>query len=128
MNLYETRMGFVSMTGCLLKAVGIADDQSRDVFLAIGYIRNTFHNNGIHRASALTVKIEDLDFVFLTDTAIKCASWAHIFAAMCATLEIVDRILLSARIKALPTTIEDKYASNPNDDWFDPVNYAKQLK
>ncbi len=127
LKLYKPRMGFGSMTNCLISTVGIKDDHSRDVLPAIGYIRNTFHNNGIHRADPLTVRMEDLDFVFLKDAAINCASWAHIFAAMYKTIDIVDRILLSEKIKAMPTTIEDKYASNPNDDWMDPVDYGKQI-
>ncbi len=125
---YKDRAGFETMTKSLLASVGIRDDYSRDVLLATGYIRNSLHNNGMHRGkSNLAVKMQDLNFIFVTGKRMECGSWQHIFAAMYETIEVVDRILATEKVKGVPTPFEDDYARDPAEGTFDPVDYEKKL-
>lgn len=118
--------GFEPMSRTLLSIIGITDAYSRDVLLTTGYIRNSLHNNGMHRGkSSLTMKMQDLDFIFVSGKRMECGSWQHIFAAMYETIDVVDRILATDKVKGIPTPFEDDYARDPAEGAFDPVDYTK---
>ena len=105
------------MTRKLLPLVGITDDYTRDVFLSTSYIRNSLHNNGIHRGkNNLSLNMQGMDFAFVTGKRMECASWQHILAAVYETIEAIDRILATAKVTAIPPPFQDDYARDPADD------------
>jgi hypothetical protein len=64
-------------------------------------LRNSLHNNGIHKWSSQTVIVDGEDYVFAKDNRINCGSWSHIFHAVNSSLSIYEEILTSERIRAI---------------------------
>jgi len=42
-------------------------DHCREFLILTGYLRNTFHNNGIHRGPPMTITLQDMQFDLQTD-------------------------------------------------------------
>lgn len=78
-------------------------DRKNQILRILQYTRNTYHNNGTHlMGKPINVHIENHTFIFDKGSPIDCASWGHLTVAMKATLEIVEKILDSPPVKALP--------------------------
>jgi hypothetical protein len=88
-------------------------DHVRDVLMLIGYLRNSLHNNGIHRGGNLSVRFLDMEYDLTRDNAVACASWQHELAALFKTIGIIDEILAAPAIRNLQVPIPDAYALNP---------------
>jgi hypothetical protein len=120
--------GFEPMTKALLAEVGITDDKARDVLAAATYIRNSLHNNGMHRGrSNLILSLQDMDYSFEKGKRVDCAGWGHDLAVMHESILVIDQILATEKVKAIKTPFEDDYAKDPNDDHFDVVDYSINL-
>lgn len=78
------------------------------------YIRNSLHNNGIHRGADFGPIVRlGLSYEFKKDTDIRCASFGHVLAALDATVDAVEEILLAPEVAAV-ANIEDLYSKlNP---------------
>jgi len=115
MGTYEARCGYGKMTGQILKACNLNDQRTRDVLALVGYLRNSLHNNGMHRGPDLSIEIADMKYDLRKDKAVACAGWQHIFSAFEETITILDEILAAPVIQKLSVPIPDDYASNPVD-------------
>jgi hypothetical protein len=77
------------------------------ILTALAYMRNSFHNNGIHRrGSDLTFQLKGEDFIFERNKLVRCAGWKHVIALISGTIEILQKVFLSEAMKGLD--IEDK--------------------
>ena len=112
---YSRAIGAYGTMVARLIALSMPSDPVKtcDVLLTAGALRNSHHNNGMHRGESRSLDIHDMHFVLVKDQAIDCASWQHVLAILSAVVEELDRMLASAVIAALPSPIPDAYALNP---------------
>ncbi|MBU2595312.1 hypothetical protein KJ713_00550 [Patescibacteria group bacterium] len=52
-----------------------------------------------------------LEFFFIKGQRVKCASWQHILIALSANIDILEKILLSNKIKNITSEIIDDFSS-----------------
>ena len=83
--------------------------------MVTGYLRNSQHNNGIHRGPDLSITFLDMKYDLKKDVAVNCSSWQHIFVALTETVRIIDEILQATAIQTLAAPIPDAYALNSVD-------------
>ena len=72
------------------------------VLMVLPYIRNSLHNNGYHKHEPLSITIYNVQFNFRKNGQVLCAGWKHILIAIEATLNIVEKMLNSPKVKAIP--------------------------
>lgn len=86
----------------------------QDVLNASTLVRNSIHNNGIHRGSDWgPVTLHGFVFEFRKDQPVRCASFGHVLAVLDSTADALEQILLSPEVVAL-ATVEDRYTKlNP---------------
>ncbi len=106
------RKGYWNLTSeildqCSLPNTGIGKDR----LTAFANLRNSLHNNGIHRTNSLSIQVDEIDFEFVKDKRVECASWEHITVLLDANVSILDEILSSPRIVNIKTEIRDDFAS-----------------
>jgi len=78
--------------------------------LLLTAIRNSLHNNGIHRNADLIVTLGTNRFWFAKDRPVQCATWQHILVATDAVVSVIDVILHATPIGSLPQPIPDMFA------------------
>lgn len=105
------KRAFQEATKQLLRLVGLSEEgQEFATLLVLAHLRNTLHNNGIHRnATTSRVVLNDMEFEFVRDQPITCASWQHVLAAIDATLDVLMQILQRERIRYIPGPIRDDF-------------------
>jgi hypothetical protein len=109
-NEYRSRSGFAGMLKQILGVCELKDrNRTEAVFLAATYIRNSFHNNGMHRGTPLEIKLQDLKFKFETNKAINCASFGHVLAVLLEVMECLEEMLLSPALAKLTGPIPDDW-------------------
>ena len=77
---------------------------------AFANLRNSLHNNGIHRANSLKIQVDEIDFEFVKNERVECASWQHIVVLLSANVSILKKILSSQKIVKIKTEIRDDFA------------------
>jgi hypothetical protein len=111
------RKDFYSIAKDVVRLSGIpAGNDSLNILLTFAALRNSFHNNGMHRKPDRTLVLQDLNFTLKKDAAVDCASWGHVLAIVTESIYVLDEILASPVINGLPVPIIDDYALNPVDD------------
>ncbi len=104
--------GYGALKGLILKKCSLLENgYENDILTAFAYLRNSLHNNGIHRNNSLTITIEGMEFKFIKGSRVKCASWDHIVVLLRANVEVLERILKSDVVKNIKTEIRDDFAS-----------------
>jgi len=84
---------------------------AKDILTAFAYLRNSLHGNGIHGNSNLTLPIiDEMEFKFVKDSRVECASWEHIVILLKANVEVLRKILQSDEVKSIRTEIKDDFA------------------
>ena len=107
---YDVR-GFYGISNEALRLAGVpikGDENDRLAVLA--HIRNSFHNNGIHKNRDLRVCIDGLPFEFVRDKEVECAGWHHIVVVLRANVDVLGSVLLSPPISSIRDEIEDEFA------------------
>lgn len=104
------KAGFGSNSKDLLCRITLTNPQrAAETLKAITSLRNTLHNNGIHRGPDWgPFEAHGLTYEFTKDHDVKCASFAHVLAILDSTIDVLEEVLLSAQVKNLPT-VEDRY-------------------
>ena len=102
--------GFGNNSKDVLTRVTLVDrHRAENTLAAITYVRNSLHNNGIHRGPNWgPFHALGLTYEFQKDDAVKCASVGHVLAILDATVDILEDVLLSSEVTALPK-VEDRY-------------------
>jgi len=106
------KTGFGRNMNDLLSAVSLKNAAfAKNVLVTLTHSRNTLHNNGIHRNSDCgPLAIHDLMFEFKRDQAPQCVSFAHVLAALDATVDVLDDILFAHEVQVL-ASIDDLYTT-----------------
>lgn len=104
------KAGFAVNSKNLLRRITLTNPQcAAETLKAITLLRNTLHNNGIHRGQDWgPFEAHGLTYEFTKDHDVKCASFAHVLVILDSTIDVLEQVLLSAQVKNLPT-VEDRY-------------------
>lgn len=112
LNALPQKTGYSNLTKAILKQVPLPENgNAKDKLIAFANIRNSLHNNGIHRTEDLSVKIDNLEFNFEKGHRIECASWPHIITLLDANIDILNKILLSNKICSVKKEIKDDFSA-----------------
>ncbi len=65
-------------------------------------IRNTLHNNGVHRGRTTQVTARGYTFRFIEGRVFRQAGWEHISWALHAGVDVLEELLRSAIVQAIP--------------------------
>ena len=79
----------------------------------IAYIRNSLHNNGIHKAfnqKDTVIQVDKIQFSFRHLKTVKCANWDHISHAWNGLLPVIRRIYFHCDVACL-VNIPNQYIS-----------------
>ena len=71
----EKKCGFWRLTEIIYKACKIGDGDSRKSLIALTQIRNSLHNNGVHRHPSLDLQVGQFHYQFIGGELVNCASW-----------------------------------------------------
>ena len=86
-----------------------AVDRAVRVLKVPAAIRNTLHNNGIHRGPDLSVQISGYPYRFRNGRQCSLAGWGHIVHAVRAELRVIERFLLLPSLRAV-SFVPEPYA------------------
>jgi hypothetical protein len=109
------KSGFGQNSTALLAKVTLADPKrAKRILEVITDIRNSMHDNGIHRGSdRAPFSAHGLTYEFRKDHDVRCASFGHILGITDSTVDVLEGILSSPIVKGL-SKVEDRYAAlNP---------------
>lgn len=100
-------------SAAILDAVDLPKNGTElDSLGALAYLRNSFHNNGIHRGADLLVVIGSQKYEFKKDQPVRCNSLPHLVTLLRANIDVIRRILKSPRASAIKHLVTDDFASN----------------
>lgn len=114
LNSLPARSGYWYLTNEILKICSISNTGKgieKDRLTAFANLRNSLHNNGMHRTDSLNLSIDKTTFNFVKDEKVECASWEHITTLLESNIDILKQILLSNAIASIRTEIPDDFAS-----------------
>jgi hypothetical protein len=83
-------------------------DQCQLVLGAFTRIRNSLHNNGIHRGENWHYQGPKLTYDFETDVDVKCAGFGHVLGILDETTDVLREILNTSKVKNCPF-VKDRY-------------------
>lgn len=104
--------GFDNLAKELIKKVSINNKEDKlELLRVLGAIRNSYHNNGIHKNSSFTVTIKERKYEFIKEEPVWCASIIDTLIVIEEYVEIVAEILNAEEIKSLSHPVLDIYSS-----------------
>jgi len=109
--------GFFKKAKTILDHVGMGNDKIQ-VLNTGALIRNSLHSNGIHRGfrnSDFHSIIEGVNYDFIHDIKVTCASLPHIAHLLESSVNILNDIINSPQVKSHSNLIEDKYVATQFD-------------
>lgn len=103
---------FNQNTANLIGLVGLPKNGAEsDALEVFSQVRNSFHNNGIHRNADFHVTVFGVRFDFIRGRRVECASWAHILHLTEVNVRVLGAILSSAPMRQVNGEIKDDFAS-----------------
>ncbi len=112
LNALPTRQGYWNLTDEILNQCSLSKTGSEKEHLtAFANLRNSLHGNGIHKNKTLNITIDGITFDFIENRRVECASWKHIIVLLDSNVDILEKILLSQKVKDIKTEIKDEFAS-----------------
>lgn len=104
------KSAFTSMLRQILDVCQLKDRaRIEGIFFAATYLRNSFHNNGMHRGPALDVELQNMRFKFEPGKAIDCGSFGHVLGVLYEIMGCLEEILLSPPLAMLKGPILDDW-------------------
>lgn len=111
LNALPYKTGYWNLTDAILEKCSISKvGTEKNILTAFANLRNSLHGNGIHRTSNLTLTIDQMEFKFIKDSRVECASWEHIVVLLKANVDILEKVLLSNEVINIKTEIKDDFA------------------
>lgn len=111
LNALPRKTGYWNLTDEILDQCSISKTGTeKNILTAFANLRNSLHGNGVHRTSDLELKIDQIEFKFVKNSRVECASWEHIVVLLKANVDILEKVLLSAKIINIKTEIKDDFA------------------
>jgi hypothetical protein len=115
LNALPGKTGYWKLTDEILGQCSILKTGTeKNILTAFAYLRNSLHNNGIHRNDDLELEIDQIKFKFIKDSPVECASWEHIVVLLKANVDVLEKVLLSPKIINIKTEIKDDFAFRAN--------------
>jgi len=113
----STKGGFWKITDRLLNELAISDrDSKHDILYTPALIRNSLHNGGIHynfRGNSAYKNnknsINNRKYEFIDGKKISCAHWEGVTDTLNASIDVVEEILSTNRVKNLTDPLKDEY-------------------
>lgn len=102
--------GFKNRQDELNKLADVPAGSDEDVLLVLRNIRNSFHRNGIHIKETNEIKIGDVNYYFVKDFRIECASIRHILVLTSSIIDVLENIFRAPKIKYIKKEIKDPFA------------------
>ena len=104
------KSGFGANSNKLLELLSLSDEkQARNILAVATHLRNSLHNNGIHRGTNWgPFVLNGLSYEFQQDRDVRCASIGHILNVLDAIADVLADIFFSPEVRALPS-VEDRY-------------------
>ncbi|MCP4747207.1 MAG: hypothetical protein GY874_13860 [Desulfobacteraceae bacterium] len=87
-------------------------EHKHKVFQVLAKIRNSLHNGCVHNRPSCLITVDGEKFEFVNGERVSCASWSHIFFALCRSLDIFREILLSQQVNLIPLVLEQGVVEN----------------
>ena len=111
---YKSKSTFTNMLKQILDMCELKDrTRTEAIFLVATHLRNSFHNNGMHRGAALYIELQDMKFKFVPNTAIDCCSFGNVIGVLYEMLGCLEEILLCSRLASLAGPILDDWMLEP---------------
>ena len=109
--LPNKKCGFGCLTNLVFKAYNIQGDNLKESLIVLTHIRNTLHNNGIHRHQSQEFQVGGYGYQFLANRPINCASWESIMNLLQFNMSTLQEILLSEKMRAMDSLVVDQFAA-----------------
>lgn len=113
LKLSMSATGFYKIASSLLTALNIPGDRM-DVLNVTARLRNSLHSNGIyhrqHPSEQPLITVRGITYEFHNGQHISCASWEHIAHSLEASIGVMEEVLLSSSVLAIPDPMMDQYA------------------
>lgn len=93
-------------------------DDDKGALQALLHIRNSLHNNGIHRGTDFKYTNNWFKYEFIKDKEVECIKWRHYVKLVEDILIVIEKILLHAEIKQA-VYIKDDFAHEFEEDTSD---------
>ncbi len=104
------RLGILAKFTRLSESVGLDDSQQKsDVIKAFSSVRNSLHNNGMHREKSFSVKVGQFDYNFVEDEPVRCASLPHIITLIQSVIDTIQEVLESDKVRDIKEIIPDTF-------------------
>ncbi|MCC6068785.1 hypothetical protein LHV13_06325 [Ferrovum sp. PN-J185] len=105
------KSGFWDLTNLIFDACSIEDGNSKNSLIAFAHIRNSLHNNGIHRNKSAEFFIDGYHYKFVKGQPINnCVSWERILSLLTFNVVALREILLSEKIQKINELVLDQFA------------------
>lgn len=102
--------GYYNKVKALLDILGLKyKDTKLKKLNVLAFVRNSLHSGGVTNRYELDVTIDGYRFNFRKGEKVKYAGWGHIALAMESSLVIINEILHSDKVKAIPEPISTMY-------------------
>jgi hypothetical protein len=107
----EKKCGFWHLTEIIYKACKISDGDSRNSLMALTHIRNTLHNNGIHRHPSLDLQVGQFRYQFNEGELVNCVSWEALMNLLRFNVIVLQEVLLSEEIGRIEGLVIDQFSA-----------------
>ena len=112
---YKNKSSFTSMLRQILDVCELKDRvRTENIFLAATYLRNSFHNNGMHRGPALYIELQDMRFKFEPGKPIDCGSFGHVLCVLYEIMGCLEEILHCPTLATHKQPIFDDWLLEPD--------------
>ena len=79
--------------------------------MALTHIRNTLHNNGIHRHLSLDLQVGQFRYQFIEGELVNCASWGAMMNLLYLNVISLQEVLLSKEIRKIDGLVINQFAA-----------------
>lgn len=102
--------GFYDLTSKILDVCDIEDEICKRAPVALSYIRNSLHNNGIHSGKDFEFTTTTDRYYLIKNEVVRCASWSQLLNLIDLNIDLVGKILQSEKIQGIKGPIEDQFS------------------
>lgn len=107
----KKKYGFWELTEFIYKACKNNDGDARNSLIALTQIRNTLHNNGVHRHPSLDLQVGQFRYQFISGELVNCASWEAIMNLLHFNVIALQEVLLSEEVRKIDGLVIDQFAA-----------------
>lgn len=98
---------YYRITKALIEALEL-DSSLTGELMVPAYIRNTLHNNGLHKWNSCDFEINGVHYEFKQNEHLECATWPHIAHVLENSANIIATIYGHSRVCTIPSPLLDE--------------------